>query len=110
MAQRVQIVLTCDLHGDDTPGTETVPFGLDGSAYEIDLCAEHAAHLRGALAQYVGQARRAGGRPAGRRGRSRRDSSDSSAVRTWARERGIAVTDRGRIPQSLLEQYREAHS
>jgi nucleoid-associated protein Lsr2 len=39
----------------------TVRFGLDGTEYEIDLSAEHAQELRGALARHVGAARRAGG-------------------------------------------------
>ena len=47
MAQRVQVLLVCDLHDDDTEGTETIRFSLDGAAYEIDLCASHAAQLCG---------------------------------------------------------------
>ena len=59
MAQKVQVLLVCDLHDDETEGTETVAFALDGSSYEIDLCEEHAGALRDDLASYVGAARRA---------------------------------------------------
>jgi hypothetical protein len=31
-------------------------------------------------------------------------------VRTWAKQQGIAVSDRGRLPTSLLEAYRTASS
>jgi hypothetical protein len=58
---------------DDIDGTEakdTITFGLDGAAYEIDLNADHAAGLRDVLAPYVGAARRANGAPVRRPGRS----------------------------------------
>jgi nucleoid-associated protein Lsr2 len=59
---------------DDIDGTEaqdTITFGLDGAAYEIDLNPEHAAGLRDVLAPYVGAARRhANGAPVRRPGRS----------------------------------------
>ena len=32
MAQRVQVLLVCDLHGDETPAAQTVEFALDGTA------------------------------------------------------------------------------
>jgi len=44
MAQRVQVMLVCDLHGDETPASQTLEFALDGAAYEIDL---YAAVIRG---------------------------------------------------------------
>jgi hypothetical protein len=60
MAQKVQVLLVCDLHDGEVEGTETISFGLDGSSYEIDVCDDHAAEVRDAFATYVGSARRAG--------------------------------------------------
>ena len=103
MAQKVQVLLVCDLHDDDTEGDETVAFALDGAAYEIDLCSDHAAEMRDAFAGYVGSARRAGGRAStGRRTAGARKAStgggrDLAAVREWARGQGITVSERGRI-------------
>lgn len=120
MAQRVQVLLVCDLHGDDeTPGTETVTFALDGSSYEIDVCDDHAAQLRDAFAPYVGAARRSGrgvatsrGGSARRAARGRRSAGaagpDPADVRAWAKSQGLAVSERGRIPASLLDQYAAA--
>ncbi|HVA60667.1 MAG TPA: Lsr2 family protein [Mycobacteriales bacterium] len=113
MAQRVRVILVCDLHGDETPGDETVVLGLDGVGYEIDLCAAHASRLRDEMASYVAAGRRVGGRP-GRRN-SRRgggggpDRQRSAEIRAWARNQGIAVSERGRIPASLAERYDAAH-
>jgi hypothetical protein len=109
MAQRVQVLLVCDLHGDDTPGSETVSFALDGTAYEIDVCDAHAAELRDAFAAYTGTARRAS-RSSGRGRRGRRSSIDvdPAAVRAWARSKGIKVSERGRISGDVIEQFRAA--
>jgi hypothetical protein len=110
MAQRVQVLLTCDIHGDDTPGTETVTFALDGTAYEIDVCDAHAAELRDAFAGYTGTARRAGrGSRAGRARRGRTNAGvDPAAVRAWARSSGVKVSERGRISADILEKYAAA--
>jgi hypothetical protein len=118
MAQRVQVLLICDLHDDETPADETVEFALDGSAYEIDLCAQHAGELRDRLATYVGVGRRTGGRGAlsptrggtNRRRRHRGGSGEAAAIREWARSQGLAVPERGRIPAELAEKYAAAQT
>ncbi|MDF2966532.1 MAG: Lsr2 family protein [Nocardioidaceae bacterium] len=110
MAQKVQVLLVDDVDGGTAD--ESVQFGLDGSAYEIDLSAENAAAFRDALAPYVAAARRVGARgSARRRGRSRSSSDAGSAreIREWARENGYRVSERGRVPADVMEAYRAAH-
>jgi hypothetical protein len=112
MAQRVQVILVCDMHDDETPGTETVQFALDGNGYEIDLCDDHAAALRDAMATFVGVARRSGRSASGRTGggarRRNRGSGEAAQIREWARGKGLAVPERGRIPAELAAQYAAA--
>ena len=67
---------------------------------------------RDSFAQYVGQARRVGGRASSGRGaRSRRRSGDNrtAEIREWARQNGHKVNERGRIPASVVEAYEKAH-
>jgi hypothetical protein len=119
MAQKVQVLLVCDLHEDEVEGTETVAFGLDGSAYEIDVCEQHAAELRDAFAPYVGSARRAGRAATGSaprrasrgssRGSSGGDRERVQAIREWARQHGHKVSERGRLSSSVIEAYDAAH-
>ncbi|MHB2021873.1 MAG: histone-like nucleoid-structuring protein Lsr2 [Mycobacteriales bacterium] len=113
MAQRVKIMLVCDLHDEETPGSETILFSLDGASYEIDACDAHAAELRSDFARYLAVARRSGGRRGagrtGRRGAGGADRQKSAQVREWARSQGLSVSERGRIPASLLAQYEAAH-
>jgi hypothetical protein len=113
MAQRIQVLLVCDLHDDETPGTETVTFTLDGASYEIDLCEQHAVKMRERFAPYVGAGRRAGGRGdlSGGRPRRRRSrgSGDAARIREWARSQGLPVPERGRIPAELAARYAAAN-
>ncbi len=109
MAQKVQVVLVDDLDGG--AAEETVRFGLDGVAYEIDLSAANAAALRDAFAQYVGAARRVGGRGQ-RRAAPRQGAAPSgrtAQIRAWAREQGIAVSERGRVAADVVARYDAAH-
>ena len=116
MAQKVHVMLVCDLHEGEVEGDESLSFALDGAAYEIDLCADHAAELRDAMAPYIGAGRRAGRSGAtARRGPARARAVASPAerdladVRVWARGAGHTVSDRGRIPNAVLEAYDAAH-
>ncbi len=69
MAQRTVVQLLDDLDGRDiTDRGETVVFALDGSSYEIDLHAVHAAELRAALQPSTAVGRR---QPVTRRRRAR---------------------------------------
>ena len=108
MAQRVQVLLVCDLHDDDTEGTETLRFSLEGASYEIDVCAAHGAALRDAFAPYVGAARRAGRSGSGGRRRRVATGVDPAAVRAWAKSQGLKVNERGRIPADIVDRFTAA--
>lgn len=109
MAQKTIVTLIDDLDSGDAD--ETVAFALDGSAYEIDLSAKNAAHLRDALAKYVANARRANGRAprvassSTRRRPGRTDREQTHAMREWARSNGHKIGEKGRIPQHIVEAY-----
>ncbi len=104
MATKITVALEDDLDGG--PAGETVRFGVGGTDYEIDLNKKNAAAFRKQLAPFVEHARRAGrGQRRPRTSSSRQRSGD---IRAWATERGIAVSGRGRIPASVVEQYEAA--
>lgn len=119
MAQKVTVNLVDDLDGGQAD--ETVEFGLDGVAYQIDLSNDHAAELRETVSGFVSYARRAGGRKkpgprrsggdrasGGAKSGARGDRAQNKAIREWARKRGLDVSDRGRIPADIVEQYHKA--
>jgi CHASE3 domain sensor protein len=106
MAQKVTVALEDDLDG--SPADETVRFGFEGTTYEIDLSAKNARAFRAQLAPFIEHARRAGRRPARREARTAAGRQLSGEIRAWAKEQGIAVSDRGRVPASVAEQYQAA--
>ena len=123
MAQKVQVILVDDVDGGEA--TETVSFALDGVSYEIDVSEKNAAK------PCVTRSPRGWGTPAGSaavpavavvapgpgpaaaaeaprrsRGNSKHDLSD---VRSWARENGFQVSDRGRVSSEVITAYEKAH-
>ncbi len=106
MAQKVTVELEDDLDGG--PADETVRFGVDGSEYEIDLGTKNAAALRRKLALFIEHARKAGRGARRRPGRTASSRERSGEIRAWAKDEGIAVSERGRIPASVVEQYQAA--
>ena len=106
MAKTVSVTITDDIDG--SPGAETVVFGLDGVIYEIDLMAANRARLADAVAPFIAAGRRVSG--AGRRrGRPAGARAHSAAVRAWAREAGLVVSERGRISADVFRRYEAAH-
>lgn len=104
MAQKTVVVFSDDLDGK--AAEETVAFGLDGISYEIDLSGANAARLRNAFAAYVGAGRRIGPTRVRRvGGPARTDREQFAGIRAWARGRGLMVSDRGRIPAHIIDQY-----
>lgn len=101
-----------DLDGSEAVGT--VQFGLDGKDYEIDLNADHAQALRENLAEYIEHGRRVKGhgkpdKPGkSNGGRTTTDRAETQRIREWAREKGIEINERGRIPKRVVEQYQAA--
>lgn len=107
MSKNVSVIVTDDLDGSEN--AETVSFGFEGVSYEIDLAKKNRAKLEKALAPFIEAGRRVprgGRRGAGRTGGS---SADRSAVRAWAREAGLQVSERGRVSADVMRQYEAAH-
>ena len=122
MAQKTVVTFLDDLDGE-SEAEGTVPFALDGVEYEIDLTNENADHLREIFAPYIAAGRRTGGRRTSS-GRSRSSSRSGpppasgpvargrealKAIRDWAKGEGWAVSDRGRLPNNVVEAYDAAH-
>jgi hypothetical protein len=106
MAQKITVMLEDDLTGG--PAEQTVRFAFDGTDYEIDLSAKNAAAFGKHLAPYLEHARRAGRAPSRRPGRTAAGRQRSSDIRAWAKQHGLAVSERGRIPASMVKQYQAA--
>jgi Lsr2 len=105
VAQRTQLLFVDDIDGSEAAGT--VRFGIGGSEYEIDLSQAHKDELAAAVGPYIAAARKVtAARRSPRTARPARH--DQSEVRSWVREQGLKVSDRGRIPADVLAKYESA--
>ncbi|MGH9065405.1 MAG: histone-like nucleoid-structuring protein Lsr2 [Acidimicrobiales bacterium] len=113
---RTLVLLLCDLHDEDVEAEETVSFSANGTAYEMELCAEHLAEFNEAMEAWAERARPATtrrrrsaaspGSDAPSSGRApAREEVDRSAAREWARANGYEVSDRGRVAQEVLDAF-----
>ena len=65
MAQRTEVLLTCDVHDGNAGAVETVLYTVDGRTYDCDLCDGHLAEFRDAMEIWSSYSRATG------RGRAR---------------------------------------
>ena len=107
MARKVHIAVIDDMN-PNLEADQAITFTFEGVDYEIDLATENAEKFRHAIAPYVAAARRVGGRKA-RTGRPAptRSVLDREAIRAWAKSAGHAISERGRIPQAVVDAYNQ---
>lgn len=104
MAKKVTVELVDDMSPDQI-AAETVPFGLDGSTYEIDLSEKNAAKLRADMQKYIDAGRRTGRAPRSSGAVRVAAREDLDAIRTWAQSKGKKVANRGRIAHEVIADY-----
>lgn len=114
MAKQTITVLTDDLDGGDAD--RSLEFGLDGVSYTIDLSEKNADKLYKILEPYVSagtRVRRGATDARATRGvavpSSRSNRDQNQAIREWAAKNGHTVSERGRIPTSVVEAFHQAH-
>lgn len=115
MARKVVYQLVDDLDGTSLAEGEgeTIRFSIDGNDLEIDLSTDHARLFRAATQKYV-DAARVVGKSRTTKARSGGQASsgpkrDLAAIRAWAATNGHQVSERGRIPNAVLEAYDAAN-
>ena len=103
MVTKTVTTLVDDLDG--SRAEETVRFGVGGTEYEIDLSKKNARAFRSGLGPFVEHARKGGRGPRRRPARPASARERSSEIRAWAKAQGITISERGRIPASVMAQY-----
>ncbi len=92
--------------------TETLDFSYRGADYQIDLSARNARALDKLLAPVLDAAsHRRKSRPLTRRPVTETPSGApvAKAVRAWAKNEGIELSDRGRVAADVMKRYQDAH-
>lgn len=110
MAQHFQMRYTDDIDGTDLGDkASTLFFAFDGKEYSIDLSDENADTFREVMAPYIEAGQRVTGKTKSARKSTIKASGDTKAIRDWARDNGHDISDRGRIPATVMEAYAAAN-
>ena len=102
MAMKTIVFLQDDVDGGEAD--RTVTFSLDGTGYEIELSQANIERLTTAMQPFIDKARKTKG---AKGPSSAKSGVDTAQVREWAREQGLPISDRGRVPAEILDAYRE---
>lgn len=86
---------------DGSPDAETHRFAVEDVHYRIDLTKENWEQFLRAVQPFVLAAQP----DKRRRAASPEEVAERSEIRVWAKEKGLKVGERGRIPNHILEQY-----
>ncbi|MEO9330320.1 histone-like nucleoid-structuring protein Lsr2 [Gordonia aurantiaca] len=115
MAKKEIVQVIDDLDGKVLDQYETVRWSLDGKNYEFDTSAKHAQQFRDSLQKYlevsrqVGRTTKRSAATATTSSGGGRNKETTKAIREWAIREGYELSDRGRIPQSIIEAFEAAH-
>jgi hypothetical protein len=114
-------IITDDLDGSG--GAQTLTFAIEGTEYVIDLSKKNRSVFEKALKPFIDAARPSRSTPKTRRPaakaapakkatrpRAKANSAlDLKAIRAWAVESGMTISDRGRIAGDIVAAYQAAH-
>lgn len=103
------------VENEEVTADEKVTFALDGKTYTLDLTKENADRFRTEVKPWVDiaepvRAQASAGRSSSRHASTGRPERELTAkIREWAASQKIELSDRGRIPNEVREQYFAAH-
>jgi Lsr2 len=111
VAQKISVTFACDYDSREIPDGEqmTRAFSLDGRDYEIDLCERHSQKFDEVLSRFAEKARKVTNRVGKPKRRTTAHRQRSADIRTWAKQSGMDVSDRGRIPANVIAKYEANH-
>lgn len=115
MAEKIIYQILDDLDGSEISdgGGERVKFALRGVRYQIDLSSANVTKLEKAFKPYIDAASKiegkSGARPKAKPTGGAIAKGQTADIREWARDRGYAVSDRGRIKTEIVQAYKSTH-
>ena len=113
MAKQTIIQITDDIDG--TKDAQEVSFSFQGTEYKIDLAKKNLTVFEKALKPYIEAATKVSrgstrSRRVAKPASTKAPGRNTAAIREWAKSAGIELSARGRIPNSVVEQYESAQS
>ena len=121
MARHVEVSILCDMPTGKTGvcgnkvDSETTKFSVNGRNFEIDLCDTHLEKFEEALGDFVlaGNEVKVSKESKAKVRRviqSRPGTFTTKDVRDWLASEGREVSERGRLPKTVIEEYQAANA
>lgn len=96
-------VLIDDMDGGEA--TTTIAFVINGDSFSLDLSQENADKFHETLAPFIAAAKKGAETRAKLVDREAAGVEQRTAIREWARKKGLDISDRGRIPQDIIDAF-----
>lgn len=96
-------VLVDDMDGGDAE--TTIAFVINGESYSLDLSESNAAKFHQALHPFITAAKERAAKHTSALDAELAGVEQRTAIREWARKKGLEISDRGRIPQDIIDAY-----
>lgn len=97
--------------GERVPDDSPTLFSFQGVAYSSDLCEKHQSELEAVLAPFLTTAEPTttkSGHAVRKAMRGKKGAFTTKDVREWLTANGREVAGSGRLPNALIEEYKEA--
>lgn len=107
MARNTIVEILDDLDG--SKNAQEITFSFQGVDYTIDLAKKNLAAFEKAIAPYLEAASKVSKTRSGGKRAPSKSTADRAAIREWAKTVGLAVSERGRIAQGVIDQYNAAN-
>lgn len=111
MATRTVTLRISDISGKELADGEgqTVTFSVGSDTYEMDVTDKEAGEFYDTLKKYTDVATKKAGRGVRKSGGTSRASGETKKIKEWAAAQGLDFPQRGRLPQTLIDQYHAAN-
>lgn len=121
MAKQTTTYLVDDFDGSQGEDIAELVFGWRSSIYSIDLNETNTKAFTEAITPFLSKAQKLGQLKLSHLPPTRRspaptaratatvDREQNQAIRDWARAQGYKVSDRGRIPQGVVDEFHRTH-
>lgn len=99
----IRTVLVDDMDGGDAD--VTIAFIVNGESYTLDLSTKNAERFNKAIEPFVEAAQKRAASRVNLVEAEMAGVEQRAAIREWARKKGMEVSDRGRIPQDIVDAF-----
>lgn len=112
MAEKILVVKIDDMDGTEIADGEAheLLFSVNGTEYRMDLSKKNMDKFTKAVSPFTEKAKKVRSRRGPKRTGTSMPTEQIAQIREWAKNNGYDISDRGRIPIKVVEDWELAHA